>query len=382
VHRECRYFSADRHPATRAAGSRQPLLVRDARSVRNARFAMHKRTSARAAGVSPPWFDDGNALRRNAAAKRQSRAQTNVSNSGAASDRVNLPRSGQLAVLLCRCTDVCRRNSDFCDTPTHVSKSGGRPSTVVQSIERCPQLYRGRVRTTRFPRGADAPRSCVGVRTFAGGTATFAVHKRTCTRAAGDSPPWYGHTNAVPRVSQANGGLLFSEERTHDQERRALARRGSNSRLRRHLLLWTDYVSPRTFASHTTAGSRQPLLVRDARSVRNARFAMHKRTCTRAAGVRPPWFGDANAVPRASYIVQQRPNTQSRAARRQPAVVRSYDRCAVRGECCCSARSEHTTRSGAATVHRGCYGNALAGTLPQSRRRLPSVCSRTPVQSR
>ena len=28
----------------------------------------------------------------------------------------------------------------------------------------------------------------------------------------------------------------------------------------------------------------------------------------------PPWFGDANAVPRGSYIVQWRPNTQQRAA--------------------------------------------------------------------
>jgi hypothetical protein len=161
--------------------------------------------------------------------------------------------------------------------------------------------------------------------------------------------------------------------------RPATVHRGSNSRLRRHLLLWTDYVSPRTFASHTTAGSRQPLLLREARSVRNARFAIHqrtsaraagdrppwcnrsnvarnciangrvrttrfprgadaprscvgvrtfaggtatfavhKRTCTRAAGVSPPWFGDANAVPRASYIVQQRPNTQSRAAGVRP----------------------------------------------------------------
>jgi hypothetical protein len=95
---------------------------------------------------------------------------------------------------------------------------------------------------------------------------------------------------AVMRTLSREHHTLFSSDRIHDQERRALARRGSNSRLQRRLLLWTDYVSPRTFASHTTAGSRQPLLLRDARSVRNARFAMHKRTSARAAGVSPPWF--------------------------------------------------------------------------------------------
>ncbi len=38
------------------AGSRQPLLVRDAHSAKSARYAMHTRTSAGAAGVSPPWY--------------------------------------------------------------------------------------------------------------------------------------------------------------------------------------------------------------------------------------------------------------------------------------------------------------------------------------
>jgi hypothetical protein len=42
------------------------------------------------------------------------------------------------------------------------------------------------------PRGAYAPpRSCVGVRTVAGGTAIFAMHKRRSARAAGVSPPWF-----------------------------------------------------------------------------------------------------------------------------------------------------------------------------------------------
>jgi hypothetical protein len=65
---------------------------------------------------------------------------------------------------------------------------------------------------------------------------------------------------------------------------------------------------------------------------------------------------------------------------REPAVARSYDRCAVRSECC-SATSEHTTKSGGRQPAVG-VGNALAKALPQSRGRLPSVCPGTPAHSR
>jgi hypothetical protein len=46
------------------AGSRQPLLVHDIRSPHKAPFAMHKRTFARAAGVSPPWLGEPHAVPR------------------------------------------------------------------------------------------------------------------------------------------------------------------------------------------------------------------------------------------------------------------------------------------------------------------------------
>jgi hypothetical protein len=45
----------------------------------------------------------------------------------------------------------------------------------------------------------------------------------------------------------------------------------------------------RGYATHRTAGLRQPLLLRDADSVKSARYAMHTRTSARAAGVSPPW---------------------------------------------------------------------------------------------
>jgi hypothetical protein len=41
-----------------------------------------------------------------------------------------------------------------------------------------------------LPRGADAPRSCVGVRTSADGKTIFAMHERILPGAAGVSPPW------------------------------------------------------------------------------------------------------------------------------------------------------------------------------------------------
>jgi hypothetical protein len=227
------YVSPRTFASHTTAGSRQPLLLREARSVRNARFAIHQRTSARAAGDRPPWCNRSNVARN------------------------------------------CIAN--------------------------------GRVRTTRFPRGADAPRSCVGVRTFAGGTATFAVHKRTCTRAAGDRPPWCNRSN-VARNRIGNGRV-----RTIRLPRSAYARL--------LLIAQTFAIADRCLRLEKTCrdyprGADAP---RSCVGVRTfvggtATFAMHKRTSARAAGVSPPWFGDANAVPRASYIVQQRPNTQSRAA--------------------------------------------------------------------
>jgi hypothetical protein len=55
-------------------------------------------------------------------------------------------------------------------------------------------------KTFCFTRGADAPRSCVGVRTSFGEKTIFAMHKRTPgSGAAGVSPPWLGHTIGVPR---------------------------------------------------------------------------------------------------------------------------------------------------------------------------------------
>ena len=72
---------------------------------------------------------------------------------------------------------------------------------------RKPRLQRQRAGFPRFefayrehPTGADAPRSYVAVRTFAGEKTIFSMHERTFTRAAGVSPPWYRKTHLQRRV--------------------------------------------------------------------------------------------------------------------------------------------------------------------------------------
>jgi hypothetical protein len=64
------------------------------------------------------------------------------------------------------------------------------------------------------PRGAYAPRSCVGVRMSAGEIAIFAMHKCTSAAAAGVSPPWVGN---LPRLQ----GTANNVRRTPTSESRA-----------------------------------------------------------------------------------------------------------------------------------------------------------------
>jgi hypothetical protein len=84
---------------------------------------------------------------------------------------------------------------------------------------------------------------------------------------------------------------VFGEQKRHlrctnerAQERRASARRGSDSRLR------TDASRSKVYHGGLTP-TAPGWLTPGATCVRRAKatFAMHKRTCTRAAGVSPPW---------------------------------------------------------------------------------------------
>jgi hypothetical protein len=103
--------------------------------------------------------------------------------------------------LVLQCEGVPAKN-DFCDARTHVRRSGGRQPAVGvgKTFTQTKARLFGRPPTVRVPmavafasrltRGANAPRSCVAVRTFAGEKTIFAMHERTSTRAANVSPPW------------------------------------------------------------------------------------------------------------------------------------------------------------------------------------------------
>jgi hypothetical protein len=186
---------------------------------------------SRAAGVSPPWY--GNAI----ATVSVHRPPTGRLCATIAIQplRSRFQNHGWLtpAALGCTCAYCCR--------------------TAIPVSESLP-----------VPRGAYAPRSCAAMRMSAGEKTIFAMHKRTCTRAAGVSPPW-----RVMRTLCGENPALFGDVRTGEQERRVSARRGMVPQLQR--CPCTDHrpvASARQLrssrcdrVSKTTAGSRQPLLV-------------------------------------------------------------------------------------------------------------------------
>jgi hypothetical protein len=134
-----------------------------------------------------------------------------------------LPR-GAYAPLLCCDANVFRRKNDFCDAHTHIRPraAGVSPPWFGFALATATVYFRlsALARHDRFPH-----HSCAAMRTSFG-------EKRflQCTNAhptkSGEGQP------AVVRIRACNGDRF----------------------------LRTDYVSPRTVASRTTAGSRQPLL--------------------------------------------------------------------------------------------------------------------------
>jgi hypothetical protein len=109
-------------------------------------------------------------------------------------------------------------------------------------------------------------------------SAISAMRTRTPTRAAGVSPPWVSNSGAIAKVY--HGGLTppapgwrdvcsASKSDIYDAQtnvHKSGGRQPAVGRIRTcngDRFLQTDYVSRRTVASRTTAGSRQPLLVHD-----------------------------------------------------------------------------------------------------------------------
>jgi hypothetical protein len=132
-------------------------------------------------------------------------------------------------------------------------------------------------------------------------------------RAAGVSPPWFGEPHTVPRKSNIVQRLANTRSRAAGVSPPSFGNTLATAfRLSDRPVVVTGESRFRFCkrGSLTTAGSRQPLLVHDVRSLHKAPFAMHKRTFIRAAGVSPPGFGEPHVVPRESNIVRRLANTQ------------------------------------------------------------------------
>jgi hypothetical protein len=161
------------------------------------------------------------------------------------------------------------------------------------------------------------------------------------TRAAGVSPPW-----SVNRTQCGENRPPFDHDATHEQERRASARRGTGNRVcNGDRLFRTQHVRPGTIAFHPTAGLHQPLLVASADAVADVRFVsasplptprlayasrswlrvrMLLRMCVSYPQVRYPfprlayasrsWLGDVCSVRNATFAMHKRTCTQERRA--------------------------------------------------------------------
>jgi hypothetical protein len=136
-------------------------------------------------------------------------------------------------------------------------------------------------------------------------------------RAAGVSPPWFGHTIAVSGEANA-------------VQRRANTRPGA------------------AFVSPPWLGKR----ICQCASAKSRKTAIDALTNVGAVAVVNPRGADAPRSwlhgvrsPRKWRFLRYANARSTRSGGREPAVVRSYDRCVGRSECC-SATSEYTTRSG------------------------------------
>jgi hypothetical protein len=143
--------------------------------------------------------------------------------------------------------------------------------------------------------------------------------RRRCdarTRAAGVSPPW-----SVNRTQCGENRPPFDDDATHEQERRASARRGTGNRIcNGDRLFRTQHVRPGTVAFHPTAGLRQPLLVASADAVADVRFVSASPLPIPTAGLRQPLLV-ARRVFRAECDICDAQTHVHKSGGRQPAVV-------------------------------------------------------------
>jgi hypothetical protein len=123
-------FATHERRFTRAAGVIPPWFGKGPRLQCTLTDAWRRTTAeSRAPGVSPPWVS-GKRTCRNASAKSPGTAGGVLTNAGG----VAVANHGGLAppALVATTRTVCLKNDDFCDSPTHIHKSGGRQPAVVR----------------------------------------------------------------------------------------------------------------------------------------------------------------------------------------------------------------------------------------------------------
>jgi hypothetical protein len=178
-------------------------------SLRKTTFALHKRTFARAAGVSQPWqakrdYDGGASLTR----KRTPSSTAIVSPPWFSEPHLEVQyaefRRCELVCGVCSTgglrppLQVARRlfavKSGICDEQSHVYKSGGREPAVVRRTASAGAMRRtsafgSRVRSALHG-GLTPPALGAGTTSIRSKKTVFAKNNRTFSRAAGVSPPW------------------------------------------------------------------------------------------------------------------------------------------------------------------------------------------------
>jgi hypothetical protein len=172
-------------------------------------LAMNKRTSTRAAGVSPPWFGrhvyaDTGAIARKTADSMWADHRCH---------RVQRYHGGLTPPALGReCERYGNRAYSSCKFDRNIAASGNAPTTHAYSICGFVTFTTGGLRP---PLLAPVQRAC------AGRTTIFAVHERTFTRAAGVSPPWFGrHVYAdTGAIARKTADSMWADHRCHRVQR-------------------------------------------------------------------------------------------------------------------------------------------------------------------
>jgi hypothetical protein len=261
---------------------------------------MNNRTFTRAAGVSPPWFSEPH-LQVQCAEFPRIELVCKVHSTGGLRPPLLVGDASATGIM---------RIPAASSTGTSLRTGTGPAHMRIPSAD-----------SIRSPRGAYAPRSWLRMRTLlqmcdsgrrkrcfstgglrppllllirrasAGRMTIFAMNKRTSTRAAGVSPPWFSEPHLevqcdeVPRLDRACG--------VH-----------STRELTPPLLV----AQCRFAGENDSRGAHRT-------SLQKTTFAVHKRRFTRAAPVSPPWQADRDGEGSASFSGNPTP---SRAASVSP----------------------------------------------------------------